>query len=341
MFNTLYNSIFQYIKKTDTKTSVNQSVSDFILMNLIYFQNNGPSNYPSDNLTIKDIKQLVQQIDFSHISYKKQEKVLQDILIISHLSPLVAKLFKSNVISADIQTQNDLAVLGKIKEKYMSKEVPNTILVPTGWKTATFIHEYLHLKQGYDGLFNFRILFPHMYKMAEANAKGFDFIIASYLNNFMAKTYPFYNKDKTIDFVHKIISKRLDLNKSNCFSNQRERLCFAEEETVGILMRCLLTHKKEHRLQILNKFVPNALKTYDISCLNKHIKEWRSNYYVDATDLMLDFNNPDLKKELESIPFVNAYYTNQTHIPISCLNLKIKNKKTLLFQILQQQKEKG
>ena len=340
MFNILYNSILQHIKKTETKTSFNQSVSDFVLANLIYFQNNGQSGYLSDNLTIKNIKQLVQQIDFSHIPYKKQEKVLQDILIISYLSPLIANLFKSKIISANIQTQPYLEVLGKIKEKYMSKEVTNTILLPTEWKTATFIHEYLHLKQGYDGLFNFRVLFPHMHKLAEAHAKAVDFIIASHLNAFMAKTYSFYTDDRNLAFISKIISKRYDLNKDKQFPNQREALCYAEKQAVGILMRCLLTHKKEHRLQILNKFVPNTLKAYDISCLNKHIKEWRANYYVDETDLSTDFHNPDLKKELESIPFVNAYYTNQTHIPISCLNLKIKNKKTLLFQILQQQKEK-
>ena len=41
MFNILYNSILQHIKKTETKTSFNQSVSDFVLANLIYFYKNG------------------------------------------------------------------------------------------------------------------------------------------------------------------------------------------------------------------------------------------------------------------------------------------------------------
>jgi hypothetical protein len=207
MLNTFFNLLFQ--KNEPDWNTIHQKtiIPEVLLKNLIYFNENEEKTLPSSNLTIDDLKKLITQIDFSNLLYQKKEKVLQDILIISHLSPFISKLFKNKVIPADIQIDKDLSVLGKIKEKPISKEVRNTILLPPDFKTATFIHEYLHLKQGYDGVFDFNNLFPIMHKMAEAHAKSVDFIIAARLNYFMSKTYSFYIADKNLSFVDKIISR--------------------------------------------------------------------------------------------------------------------------------------
>lgn len=327
MFNTFYNILIKKNKNNRYIPYQKTSIPLFLLKNLIYFKDNEEKKLPTNNLTIDDLKQLVAQIDFSNLLYQKKEKVLQDILIISYLSPFIAKLFKNKVIPADIQIDKNLTSLGKIKEKPSSKDTHNTILLTPNFKTATFIHEYLHLKQGYDGLFNFNHLFPIMHKMTEAYAKGVDFVVAARLNYFMAKTYSFYEADKNLSFIDKIISKRYSLNK-HLFQSQREAICYAEEETIGILMKCLLTHRKKHRRQILNNFVPNTLKEFDISSINNYATKWRLDYAIDAAYQNLNFNNSFLQQELEKISFINAYYTTLTHIPISCLNLKIKGQRT-------------
>ena len=336
MFNLFFNILLSNTKNNQNATYQKTSVPEFLLKNLFYFNDSEEKTHPSSNLTIDDLKKLITQIDFSNLLYQKKEKVLQDILIISHLSPFISNLFKNKVIPADIQIDNNLSVLGKIKEKPASKDEYNTILLPSDFKTATFIHEYLHLKQGYDGVFDFNHLFPIMHKMAEAFAKGVDFIIAARLNYFMAKTYSFYNSDKNLSFVDKIISKRYNLNK-HLFQLKREAVCHAEEETIGILMKCLLTHQKEHRRQILNHFVPNTLKEFDIFSINNYAKNWRFDYAVDETCQNLDLKTPDSQQELKKITFVNSYYTNLTHIPISCLNLKIKGQKIPIDTYLKKQ----
>jgi len=325
MFNTFYDALFNKHENDRPFLCQKTSVPLSLLKNLIYFKDNENKIHPTNNLTIDDLKQIVTQIDFSNLLYQKKEKVLQDILIISYLSPFVAKLFKNKVIPADIQIDKNLTSLGKIKEKPTSKDKKNTILLTPDFKTATFIHEYLHLKQGYDGLFNFNDLLPIMHKMTEAYAKGVDFIIAARLNYFMAKTYSFYTAEKNLSFVDKIISKRYSLNK-HLFQSKREAICYAEEETIGILMKCLLTHNKKHRRQILNNFVPNTLKEFDISSINNYATKWRFDYVVD--EAYQNLNNPLLQQELEKISFINSYYKTITHIPISCLNLKIKGQKS-------------
>ncbi len=336
MFNAFFNILFPKPKNKQNTIHQKTSVPEFLLKNLIYFNDGEEKTLPSNNLTIDDLKKLITQIDFSNLLHQKKEKVLQDILIISHLSPVISKLFKNKIIPADIQIDKDLSVLGKIKEKPTSKEAHNTILLPPDFKTATFIHEYLHLKQGCDGVFNFNHLFPIVHKMAEAHAKGADFIIAARLNYFMSKAYSFYSPDKNLSFVDKIISKRYNLKK-HLFQSKREAICYAEEETIGILMKCLLTHKKEHRRQILNNFVPNTLKEFDISSINNYAKNWRFDYSVDTEYKNLDLTNQSLQQELKKITFVNAYYTNLTHIPISCINLKIKGQKIPIDTYLKKQ----
>lgn len=313
---------------------------NYIIENLNYFNPGSSKKLATNNLTSEDIKKLYSRIDFSVLPLMVQEKLLQDIIYLSNYSPLIAKSIKKNIMNATISVNADAISFGEIQD-IRTKKVPKKLIFNSKWKTSTFLHEYMHLIHGYDGVLHFDALFNYMRNLSEAHARGFDFIIEARLNSLFLNTLGnAYTSNKSLSFVNKILLKRFETNSHKNFENKREAICYAEEETIGILMRCLLTHNKKHRLEILKKYVPNSLTAQDISYINKYAKYWRQSYDIQSTTHILNSDKNILKSELKKIPFVNTYYTNITHIPISCLNIKIKNGKTQLFNLLQEEKTK-
>ena len=76
----------------------------------------------------------------------------------------------------------------------------------------------------------------------------------------------------------------------------------------------------------------------DLLQSNKQLTEDNIHHIATIAQLTsITKHNESLQQELKKITFVNSYYTNLTHVPISCLNLKIKGQKTPIDTYLKKQ----
>ena len=187
------------------------------------------------------------------------------------------------------------------------------------------IHEIFHAKQLKDGASSLVELQHYSRLTNEAAAKGLNLILE-------VKTKDMFLENETaIDtlWVKKILCKRLTNLQTNKLLTDAEH-CYGEEETIGIIMHCLLENNPKKREEHLKYFCGDIFTSKDFQSMNEECEDWRASYVNEKilqkeTDLEKTLNHaPNTVNEISLVPFFNAYNSNETHIPQTFESIKIR-----------------
>lgn len=252
------------------------TVSDKTLFSLIYCKSTEQANLYTP-LTEEDIINLTKKLDFSSLDDKTQYKILQNIIRASSASPFVAKILKSDLLTSTIQVDSTLKKGGVIKfgETLFKKA---SIKVQTIQSAIPILHEIFHARQVKDGASFLSDLNHYARLTNEASAKALDLILYTKTNLIS----PFLSITYNPKWVKKILDNRLQKEKYLKPILTSRQKGFAEEETIGIIMKCLLESDPKKRETIVHRFCGNILNEAD--CIEMHLEceDWRQSYITNA-----------------------------------------------------------
>lgn len=317
------------------------TVSDKTLSSLIYCKSTEQTN-PYTPLTEEDIINLTKKLDFSSLDDKTQYKILQNIIRASSASPFVAKILKSDLLTSTIQVDPTLKKGGVIGfgETLFKKA---SIKVQTIQSAIPILHEIFHARQVKDGASFLSDLNHYARLTNEASAKALDLILYTKTNLIS----PFLSITYNPKWVRKILDNRLQKEKYLKPILTYRQKGFAEEETIGIIMKCLLESDPKKRETIVHRFCGNILNEAD--CIEMHLEceDWRQSYITNAIlqkeeDLEEKLTHtPNLIYEINYVSFFDSYNSAETHIPQSFESIKISKNEphNILFKFFNQDKQ--
>lgn len=320
------------IKKLPKNKKRTPTVSDNILAQLSY--GNMPRDCSNDiynPLTPNDIKNLVQKLDFSNLKEEEQHLILQNIIIVSDLSPFVAKIIKSDFQTSTIRIDNELNFQGTAK--FLPEIISNGLIslkIPED--PIAIAHEIFHLKQAYDGAHASKYFYHYTHLLNEAQAEGINFITKFNLYQGYAKVnktknpLPKWEKDLFYTQLNHIKKKYPTLS-------EREQQAKGEELLIGVLMKCLLESDEQKREEIFKNACKKNLTYNDRIDFNAYISRWRNIYinehvlmYEEKINNILQHQPQIVQQDLERVPLFEAYFTNETGVPQSISEIKLSKK---------------
>ncbi len=320
------------IKKLPKNKQLTPSVSDDVLAQLAYRNTTSPCGNDIYNpLTANDIKNLVRKLDFSNFKEEEQRFILQNIIIVSDLSPFVAKVIKSDFQPSLVEINKDLCFQGSaaFAPELMSKGILSLKMVED---PIAISHEIFHLKQAYDGAHASKHFYHYIHLLNEAQAEGLNFITKFNLYQGYAKLNG--TKNPLAKWEKDLFYTQLNKTKKQYPTlSEREQQAKGEELLIGVLMHCLLESDDEKRAEIFKNACGKPLTFNDKSDFNTYVSRWRS-IYIDEQVLKYDEkltsilqHQPEIvQHELKRLPLFEAYFTNETGVPQSISKIKLSTK---------------
>ena len=339
---------FKNLKKLHTNKKREISVSKDVLNQLYYInpsQNKTPSIY--DPLTEKDIKNLVKTIDFSPLEKPIQQSVLQNLITVSHSSPFVAKILKSELRTASIHIDPNLHCGGIANfSPYIDTE--GKVTIQDHYNVLAIAHEFFHLKQAQDGAFCLKKLHHYVHLINEAQAKGLNYVLNFAINE-ECKKLNLSNTD-LMDWENTLYYSQFEkVKQTHPTLNERELQGKAEEKSIGVLMKCLLEDDEKKREEIFKSECASFTSIEDKLKFHDYCFDWRTRYIDEAVlkwekDIKSTLKHiPEtIQSEVDLIPEFNDYFSYETGIQQDIKNIKIAahDKNNALFQFTHKGLEK-